>query len=543
MDGAQDRGESTLQRGTARFGDRCYQCFVACAMGVIADRSAGTFRAWVARTSRPWGLGSRQERGACVGKAAPPRGASVNGSLRSAFTEIAGEWQMGTTVRREPPELAILKRALGRQLAAARQAAEIGQQEVAHKTGYSRSSVAHVEAGRQLLTRDFWKTADGLLEADGALIADFERIQAARQDHERQSREAELVEARATAEALRAATLPQLPQDTDQLVVPAARYLTAMELEPVTTGRQVGLPRVVHALEVTRRSGVSEPAALEDLNTVVEHYKRTFRSTPPAELYNEILGARVHAGTLLDDRCAANNRSDRVVVAGSLSNLLALVTHELHDRAASLVWCADAERCSRATRHSELGGWAAQTRVRMSFYDGQAREAVTHAQRGQKLTQLGTVAHAELVAQEMRAWALIGNSDKVSSTRWRAEQAIAKLSPGTPTQGAFSISLADDPPYTATSLLLLGRHKEAVEPTRRVIATFYGSCTGEGGSEHPSGFARTHLILALALAGLGKLDEAHAAGSMALEAPRLVWPAAVLAGKLDRTLMGHFADD
>jgi hypothetical protein len=47
-----------------------------------------------------------------------------------------------------PPELAVLKRALGRQLAASRQAVEIGQQQVAHKTGYSRSSVAHAEAGR-----------------------------------------------------------------------------------------------------------------------------------------------------------------------------------------------------------------------------------------------------------------------------------------------------------------------------------------------------------------------------------------------------------
>jgi len=151
------------------------------------------------------------------------------------------------------------------------------------------------------------------------------------------------------------------------------------------------------------------------------------------------------------------------------------------------------------------------------------------------------VNHAELVAQEMRAWALLGNSDKVSSTRWRAEKAIAKLPLNTPTRGTFSISLADDP-YTATSLLLLGRHAEAVEVTRQVIATFYGSLDGEGRREYPSGFARTHLILALALAGFGKLDKAYAAGSMALEAPRLVWPVAVLAGKLDRALMGDFAN-
>lgn len=114
-------------------------------------------------------------------------------------------------------------------------------------------------------------------------------------------------------------------------------------------------------------------------------------------------------------------------------------------------------------------GWSqgqAHTRVLMPFYDGQAREAVTHAQWGQKLAPLGTVAHAKLVPQEMRSWALIGDSDKVSSTRRRAEEAISTLPPDTPTQGTFSISLADDPPYTATSLLFLGRHEEAVEATR-----------------------------------------------------------------------------
>ncbi|MGH3815816.1 MAG: helix-turn-helix domain-containing protein [Pseudonocardiaceae bacterium] len=71
----------------------------------------------------------------------------------------------------EPPELTALKRSLGRHLAALRQTAEIGQQQVAHKTGFSRSSVAHAEAGRQLLTRDFWTAADHLVRADGALLA------------------------------------------------------------------------------------------------------------------------------------------------------------------------------------------------------------------------------------------------------------------------------------------------------------------------------------------------------------------------------------
>lgn len=95
-------------------------------------------------------------------------------------------------MRREPPELAALKSALGAQLAAARRAAEVGQQQVGRKTGYSRSSVAHAEAGRQLLSREFWQTADDLLKADGALLAEYQRVHAAKQDHERRSRKPSL---------------------------------------------------------------------------------------------------------------------------------------------------------------------------------------------------------------------------------------------------------------------------------------------------------------------------------------------------------------
>jgi Helix-turn-helix domain len=109
------------------------------------------------------------------------------------------------------PELADLKRALGAQLAASRQAVEVGQQQVAHKTGYSRSSVAHAEAGRQLLTREFWKTADELLKAGGALLAGYERVHAFQQEQQRRSREAKLVGAFAMAGEFRREDTEPLP--------------------------------------------------------------------------------------------------------------------------------------------------------------------------------------------------------------------------------------------------------------------------------------------------------------------------------------------
>ena len=127
-----------------------------------------------------------------------------------------------------------MRRALGQQLAALRDAAEIGQQQLARRTGYSRSSVTHAEAGRQLLTRGFWQTVDELLRADGALLASYEQVRAAKQVHEARRREAELAkayaEAQAQAQALRAtATLfqPTKLQNGAGLIVPSGQELVA----------------------------------------------------------------------------------------------------------------------------------------------------------------------------------------------------------------------------------------------------------------------------------------------------------------------------
>jgi transcriptional regulator with XRE-family HTH domain len=128
-------------------------------------------------------------------------------------------------MNQDPPELVALKRALGHQLAALRESAELGQQQVGRKTGYSRSSVAKAETGRQLLTREFWTRADHLLNAEGALLAGYEQVRAEKEEHEARSREAALAqayaEAQARVQALRAAT-PEV-QHGSRLVVPSGQ--------------------------------------------------------------------------------------------------------------------------------------------------------------------------------------------------------------------------------------------------------------------------------------------------------------------------------
>ncbi|WP_131739458.1 hypothetical protein [Actinomadura roseirufa] len=68
-----------------------------------------------------------------------------------------------------------------------------------------------------------------------------------------------------------------------------------------------------------------------------------------------------------------------------------------------------------------------------------------------------------------------------------------------------------------------------------MIGTVYRPEARQRG-EHPSGYARSLLILGLAHAQAQQLDQAVAAGHDALGGSRPAWPTMVLAKRLDRVL-------
>lgn len=69
------------------------------------------------------------------------------------------------------------RRTLGEQLHSLRDAAGVTQQQLAQTVGYSRSTVANVEAGRQQVDRSFWEQCDEALHADGLLTSGFDEVQ------------------------------------------------------------------------------------------------------------------------------------------------------------------------------------------------------------------------------------------------------------------------------------------------------------------------------------------------------------------------------
>lgn len=77
---------------------------------------------------------------------------------------------------REPTEVVELRRMLGRRLAMLRGEAGLTQDEIARALHYARTSVAHIETGRQGAPRAFWERVDRLLGADGVLVTTYDEL-------------------------------------------------------------------------------------------------------------------------------------------------------------------------------------------------------------------------------------------------------------------------------------------------------------------------------------------------------------------------------
>ncbi len=312
------------------------------------------------------------------------------------------------------------------------------------------------------------------------------------------------------------------------------RGFTAAAASALGTNQEL---RVIQALNIVGADHLG--SVVVSLGELVDHYTQTIGALPPAEVYDELLTVRSYAHGLLTHAGQARQRTDIVLATGWLSHLLGVAACDMGEHAAARVWCADAERHSRDAGHPELEAWAELTKAMIAWYQGQPRQSAELSARGQAVAGRGTVVHAKLASQEMRSAAMAGDVDGMTRARSRATEAIAALPGDVPTSGARSIALSDDPPYTATSLLYVGRYREAVTATTRVIATVYRPEALQRG-EHPSGYARSLLILGLAQAALGSLDEALAAGHTALLGRRPAWPTMVLADKLDKVLAGQY---
>jgi transcriptional regulator with XRE-family HTH domain len=167
---------------------------------------------------------------------------------------------------REPEAIMAQHRQLGAALATFRQAAELSQAQVGTDTGYDRTSINKIEHGHQLPDRPFWQAVDRLLQAQGALLKQYDELVASKREHAERQRRSSRAHHQADAQCLRRAGRLMVPASlhaadddfsvsTSPLHLPVSSYADTAYLEAVQQ-------HIWHIVELDNRFGGSDLARL-----------------------------------------------------------------------------------------------------------------------------------------------------------------------------------------------------------------------------------------------------------------------------------------
>lgn len=168
---------------------------------------------------------------------------------------------------REPEAVMTQRRQLGAALATFRQAADLTQAQVGTDTGYDRTSINKIERGHQLPDRPFWQAVDRLLQAESALLKQYDELVGSKREYAEGQRRSSRAHHQADARRLRGAGQPMVPASlhgagndftiltTPPLSLPVTSYADTAYLEAVQQ-------HIWHIVELDNRFGGSDLAGL-----------------------------------------------------------------------------------------------------------------------------------------------------------------------------------------------------------------------------------------------------------------------------------------
>lgn len=268
---------------------------------------------------------------------------------------------------KEPDPVRSARLGLGQQLAQLRKEAGLTQHQLAPLIGYSRTTVANVEVGRQLADRAFWVRADGALESGAVLTLEYDSISA---QHERLEQpdfaagpsilqvssvgagEADIAAIRAVAEAFTAA---------DRRVGGGRLYQAVAAYLETEIGPRLGQGTQGQALFAASASLASVAAWMAhdggDNQTAQQRFRQSYRFATAAgdpTLIADICTGMAHLATQLNEPREAIRIAERGLDSLQRGPASYRLTARLHAmRARGLAVKADARSTYRALRQAE----------------------------------------------------------------------------------------------------------------------------------------------------------------------------------------------
>jgi DNA-binding XRE family transcriptional regulator len=313
--------------------------------------------------------------------------------------------------------------ALGRQLAASRRATGLSQDQLAPLAGYSRSTVANVETGRQHVPRDFWKNCDEALNTGNALAHGFDEVEAlTRRAHEH----AEAIAKQGTAAALVLSQAPALLAGPD-------------------FGHAGGVPPGWQRIELLRQGlsgvlseGALSEASLDEWEQAVARYGRATRDRPATLLITDLAADLAELREVIG-RCRSASSLRRLArISAQMSGLMCLLFVKLGEPGTFRRWARTARLAAAEAGDPATYSWVLAQEAYGHYYSGDPAEAEQVARRAQDLVRAEPCAGAALAAAvEARASAVLGDRQATRRALCRAETVLSKLDGESASASAF----------------------------------------------------------------------------------------------------------
>ena len=284
--------------------------------------------------------------------------------------------------------------------------------------GYSRSTVANVETGRQHVPPDFWKRADAACHADGAMIGASARVEAmARRERQDAARRGGLA-------------VPDRDGGFDAGAEEALEPISGKVVPAPDDG--AGWPDMIAAAASEARGHAEQaavtgigPGTVEQLTADVARLSRAYVSAPPLPLFVAMHRTLDQVETALDQKVYPAQARDLNFLAGALCGLMAnacldLGREEAADDLARAAWTH-----GRIIDHAPLMGWARGTQALAAIWDHRYADAARHAEDGLVHVPTGLGA-ARLHAIHARALAACGDAEAARAAMTAAEKAMPR---------------------------------------------------------------------------------------------------------------------
>ncbi|MEU8048388.1 helix-turn-helix transcriptional regulator [Micromonospora haikouensis] len=281
-----------------------------------------------------------------------------------------------------------MKRALGRRLGAWRRKRGLTQDDVARLVHSTRSTVANVESGRQVVDRVFWAQCETLLRAGGELLTGYDEYRSLDARHQEEKAEAARHARWGALASLDPAAGPGVAGHRDEVVEPVAE---------------------VQARVRDQHAYVLDESFLDAMEAFVTEVVDSYELRGPQVLAPLLVRERRRVQPMLMGRARPRQQHRLLAVAGRLSGLLSYMSVNLGRFDSARAYALECFQLAEQADDRDLQAWVRGTQSLAEFYAGNCRDALAFAQDGRRFAGTGRQAVRLAVNGEARAHGRLGD--------------------------------------------------------------------------------------------------------------------------------------